>query len=169
MLKERLTKFGLAVSEEKSRIIKFGRYVWQEDQKEKKAVETFDFLGVTHYCDKTRKGEFKLGHKTARVKLTQKVKATRQWLRNIRNLLPFSEWWETLKVKLVGHYRYYGISGNMKGLKMFYEATTRLAYEWINRRSQKKIYTFESFCRLLKYNPLPKPKIYQQLYTLSSY
>jgi len=168
MLRQRLAKFGLRIAEGKSRIIEFGRYVWQKAQKEGKKVQTFDFLGFTHYCDKTRRGKFKLGRKTARSKFIQKIKATNQWLKEVRNLVELKEWWEVLKQKLIGHYNYYGISGNIWGLRRFYKATFWLAYKWINRRSQKKSYNFERFCRFLKYNPLPKPRIYHLTYTLSS-
>lgn len=168
MLRQRLVKFGLEIKEEKSRIIEFGRYVWQKAQKENKKVETFDFLGFTHYCDKSRKGNFKLGHKTAKTKYTQKMKATNQWLKDVRNLLPLKQWLKTLKLKLVGHYRYYGISGNMKWLRAFRYEVSKLAYKWVNRRSQKKSYNFEEFCRFLKYNLFPEPKIYHQFYTLYS-
>ncbi|MEW6201384.1 MAG: group II intron reverse transcriptase/maturase, partial [bacterium] len=68
----------------------------------------------------------------------------------------------------VGHYRYYGISGNMQGLRKFYVLTSKLAYKWINRRSQRKSFTYERFCRFKRYNPLPEPKIYHLTYTLSS-
>lgn len=166
--RQRLSKFGLQISKEKSRIIEFGRYVWQKAQREGRQVETFDFLGFTHYCDKSRKGRFKLGHKTARAKFSSKLKAMNQWLNGVRNLLPLKEWWETLRLKLVGHYRYYGINGNTKLTRLFYDKTCNLAYKWINRRSQKRSYTFERFRRFLKYNPLPEPKIYHQFYTLSS-
>lgn len=169
MLKQRLSKFGLTVAESKSRIIEFGRYVWQKAQVENKRVATFDFLGFTHYCDKTRKGKFKLGRKTSRLKYRQKIKAMNEWLKKVRNLVKLKEWWPALRVKLLGHYRYYGISGNMRELKKFYTQTSKLAYKWINRRSQKKSYTYKQYCSFVKYNPLPKPKIYHLTYVLSSY
>jgi hypothetical protein len=167
MLGQRLAKFGLRIAEEKSRIIEFGRYVWQKAQREGKKVATFDFLGFTHYCDKTRKGRFKLGRKTARSKFIQKIKAMNQWLKEVRNIVKLKEWWEVLKQKLIGHYNYYGISGNMRGLRRFYKTTFWLAYKWINRRSQKRSYNFERFCRFLKYNPLPEPRIYHLTYLYS--
>ncbi|MEW6680331.1 MAG: reverse transcriptase domain-containing protein, partial [bacterium] len=79
MLKQRLEEFGLKIAESKSRIIGFGRYTWQKAQKQDRKVATFDFLGFTHYCDKTRYGKFKLGRKTATLKFRQKVKAMNQW------------------------------------------------------------------------------------------
>ncbi|MEW5768337.1 MAG: hypothetical protein AB1797_12085 [bacterium] len=104
-------------------------------------MATFDFLGFTHYCTKTRRGKFKLGHKTAIAKFRQKIKAMNEWLKKVRNLVELKEWWQILRLKLVGHYRYYGISGNFRELKKFYILTSKLAYKWINRRSQKKSYT----------------------------
>jgi len=168
-LRQRLDKFGLKIAKDKSRVIEFGRYVWQKARQEGKKVATFDFLGFTHYCDKTRKGKFKLGRKTARIRYTQKIKAMNRWLKGIRNLVELKEWWKKLQRKMTGHYIYYGISGNIRGLQRFHRAAFWLAYKWINRRSQKKSYNMERFCRFLKYNPLPKPKIYHLTYALSSY
>jgi len=168
-LEERLGKFGLTVSEEKSRIISFGRHPYYSAQEEGKRVETFDFLGFTHYCTKTRKGYFKLGRKTSRERYREKLKGTNQWLKKVRNRIIQEEWWEVLRMKMIGHYRYYGVSGNMRELKAFYNETVRLAYKWINRRSQKKSYNITQFYKMLEYKPLPKPKIYLQTYTPSSY
>ncbi len=168
MLRKRLAKFGLRVAEEKWRIIAFGRKVWQEARREGKKVETFDFLGFTHYCDKTRKGAFKMGHKTASKKFRQKAKELNGWLKRVRNCVEMAEWWAVLRQKMVGHYRYYGISGNYPALQRYYRLASKMAYKWINRRSQKRSMSFARYLRFLAYNPLPKPKIYHSMYTLSS-
>jgi RNA-directed DNA polymerase len=166
-LRERLTKFGLKIAEEKSKIIWFGQYAWQKAQIERKRLDTFDFLGFTHYCDKTRGGKFKLGRKTASKKFRQKVKQMNQWLKSIRNQIELRKWWRLLGIKLIGHYRYYGISGNMPLMRAYYTRTLRLAHKWINRRSQKKSYNWQQFLKFVKYNPLPLPKICHLTYTLS--
>ena len=168
MLKQRLAKFGLKVAEDKSRVIEFGRTVWEETRREGGKVATFDFLGFTHFCDKTRKGKFKLGQRTSSKKFRQKMKAVNEWLRDVRNLVKQEEWWKVFKRKLVGHYRYYGISGNMKALQKFHYLTSELAYKWLNRRSQKRSLRHSQFCRYLKAT-LPMPKIYHLTYALSSY
>jgi len=168
-LEQRLGKFGLKIAKDKSRIIEFGRTVWQKAQREVEKVATFDFLGFTHYCDRTRKGAFKLGRKTARKKFIQKMKEMNQWLKKVRNLVELKEWWQVLRLKMFGHYRYYGISGNMPSMKAFYTKALRLAHKWINRRSQKKSYNWSQFLKFVKYNPLPLPKIYHLTYTLSSH
>lgn len=169
MLERRLSKFGLKIAEGKLRIIGFGRYVWGKAQREGKKVGTFDFLGFTHYCGKTKRGKFKLGRKTSSLKFRQKIRAMNLWMKKVRNLVGLEEWWEVLRLKLIGHYRYYGISGNMRELRKFYTQVLKLAYKWINRRSQKRSFTYEQYCCFKKYNPLPEPKIYHLTYALFSY
>jgi len=169
MLKQRLDKFGLRIAEGKSRVIGFGRCEWEKAQQEGRKVATFDFLGFTHYCDKTRRGKFKLGRKTSSKRFRQKVKAANQWLKRVRNQVTLAEWWKVYRLKLLGHYRYYGISGNMLALRGFFKETSALAYKWINRRSQKKSFTYAQYRNFKKYNPLPEPKIYHLTYTLSSH
>lgn len=162
-------KFGLKVSEEKSRIIEFGRKAWQRAQEGGGKVSTFNFLGFTYYGDKTRKGTFKVGGKTNPKKMRAKLKAMNQWLKSIRNAIEFKEWWPILKQKLIGHYHSYGISGNMRGIRIYYSQRVKLAYQWVNRRSQKKSFNGEKYRRLIyEWNPLPQPKIYHLTYTLSS-
>lgn len=90
------------------------------------------------------------------------------WLKEIRNEIPLEEWWRTLRKKLVGHYQYYGISGNMDRVRAYYRRTELLAFKGINRRSQKKSMTWGFFRKYLSWNPLPVPKIYRRTYTVSS-
>ena len=70
-------------------------------------------------------------------------------------------------MKLLGHYRYYGISGNLMGIKRYYLRVLALVYKWINRRSQRRSYNRKGFAHYLEYYPLPKPRIYRNLYTLA--
>jgi hypothetical protein len=166
-LRERLAKFGLRISEAKSRTIAFGREAWRQAKEQGGKPATFDFLGFTHYCVTTRKGKFRAGRQTSRKKFTQKLKAMNQWLKEIRNQLPLKEWWQTLRRKLIGHYRYYRISGNIERQeRYYYRRTMQLVFKWVNRRSQKKSMTREFFNKYLSWNPLPAPKIYHKTYTL---
>lgn len=167
LLRERLEKFGLKVSEGKSRILEFGRAAWKRYQEGGKRPATFDFLGFTHYCDKTRKGAFKLGRKTSSKKLRAKLTAANLWLRSVRNVAKLSVWWPVFRAKLRGHYNYFGVSGNMREMRAFYFKTKQMAFKWINRRSQKKSFTLEVFERFLTWNPLPKPRILHNLYAFS--
>ena len=167
-LRERLNKFGLKISEEKSQIIPFGRYPYLYAESKGRKLATFTFLGFTHYCTKTRKGYFRVGRKTSKVKFRLRIKELNEWLKAVRNQTKLDNWWKILRLKLLGHYRYYGISGNMVEMKAFYKRAVRLAHKWINRRSQKKSYNWVQFKKYFIYNPLPVPKIYHKTYTLSS-
>ena len=164
LLEERLNKFGLDLAKEKTRAIEFGRYAVVNARKKGKKPDTFDFLGFTHYCDKSRKGKFKVGRKTQRKKLNAALKKMNDWLKSVRNLVELKEWWKTLVAKISGHYGYYGISGNYTSIARFYERSYRLAYKWINRRSQKKSMNWEQFSQYVKQFPLPKPVIKHNLY-----
>jgi RNA-directed DNA polymerase len=156
MLRERLNKFGLELSEEKTRVIRFGRFA----NDKQKRPPTFDFLGITHYCDTSRNGKFKVGRQTSRKKLISKVKEMNVWLKKVRNLFPIENIWTTLKQKLRGHYQYYGISGNFRKISSYYYSVIKLAFKWLNRRSQKKSYAWQGFIKYLTKYPLPLPKIY---------
>lgn len=131
-------------------------------------METFDFLGFTRYFTRAKEAHFKIGRKTAKVEFRQRTKELNKWLKDVPNLVEVKEWWETLRLKLFGHYHYDGISGNMPEMRTFYKRAIRLTFKWINRRSQKKSYNWSQFRKFLRYNSLPKPKIYHLTYTLSS-
>jgi len=166
-LRRRMGKFGLTISEEKSKIIEFGRCACTRAKRYGRKCETFDFLGFTHFCDKSRWGNFKLGRKTSRKKFRQKMVDMNIWLKRIRNRAQLEVWWKVLGLKLLGHYRYYGMSGNFRMLQNFYHQVVRLAFKWVNRRSQRKSYNWAQFLRFILFNPLPKPKIYHSLYNLN--
>ncbi len=89
------------------------------------------------------------------------------WLKAIRNTVKTKEWWPILEAKLRGHYQYYGVSGNMMSLRRFYAVTLGLVCRWLNKRSQRKTFSWKGFMEYLKHYPLPKPRIVHNLYTLS--
>jgi RNA-directed DNA polymerase len=164
LLHIRLEKFGLQVSEDKTKVIKFGRQVWKQAQRSKGKVETFTFLGFTHYCGKSRQGYFVMGHKTSKENFCRKLKETKEWLKKIRNKLCLREWWPVLKSKLTGHYNYFGVSGNYRCLQQFYNGIFSIVFKWINRRSQKKSMNFDQYLHYLQWNPLPTPRICYAMY-----
>jgi group II intron reverse transcriptase/maturase len=151
MLKERLAKFGLEVSEDKTKIIPFGRFQRQSN-------ETFDFLGFTHLNGVTRNGRYKLVHITSSKKLKAKMQTAKQWLRENMHKRP-KDIIKQLNVKLKGHYRYYGISDNSQRMDKFRLYCRRRLYRVLSRRSQGQL-TWEKFDKILQYNPIVRPKIY---------
>jgi hypothetical protein len=80
-LRERFTQFDLGLHPEKTRVISFGRYERQNAQRQQRRPNTFDFLGFTHYCDRSRRGKFMVGHQTSRKKFRKKCGELNDWLR----------------------------------------------------------------------------------------
>jgi group II intron reverse transcriptase/maturase len=167
-LQERFAEFDLELHPEKTRVLSFGRYERENAKRQNRKAHTFDFLGFTHYCGKSRKGKFIVGRRTSREKFRKKCKEMNAWLKAIRNAVKTKEWWPILSAKLRGHYQYYGVSGNMASLRGYYSATLRVALKWLNRRSQRKAFSWKSFIEYLKRYPLPAPRIMCHLYTRSS-
>jgi len=167
-LSVRLGKFGLSVATDKTGIVEFGRNSWRRSLKTKQKSDTFTFLGFTHYCATSRRGKFIMGHQTSKGSYARKLKEIKEWLKRTRSRLCLKDWLPILKAKLHGHFNYFGISGNFRCLKRFYNNVFWLVFKWINRRSQKKSMTYEQFNAYTERNGLPKPKIKHSLYTLSA-
>lgn len=165
-LANRFNKHELQLHPEKSRNISFGRFEKLNALNAGRKANTFDFLGFTHFCDKTRKGYFKLGRKTSAKKFRAKCKDLNLWLKSIRNLLPTKEWWKILKAKLRGHFEYYGVSGNYPSIAKYYSIAMRQTLKWLNRRSQKRKMNWWDFNKYVERHPLPRPRINHIFYTL---
>ncbi|GEQ20119.1 hypothetical protein CBU02nite_06250 [Clostridium butyricum] len=73
---------------------------------------------------------------------------------------------EKLKRKLIGYYRYYGITDNTENLDKFRYLVRRLTFKWLNRRSQKRSYNWISFDAMFKYFNIPKAKVYVNIFEL---
>lgn len=154
-LKGRLSKFDLQLAEDKSKIIKFGRY--------SNSKETFDFLGFTHINGKSRLNKYLVIYRTSKKKLKTKKQIAKEWIKENMHK-PLSEIIGKLNRKLVGHYRYYGITNNIKSLIQFYRYIIIQLYKKLLRRSQRRKLNFKKFDSLLKYYGLVKPRIYVSLY-----
>lgn len=166
-LKERLQKFSLELAEEKSKIIAFGRYAAQTAKHKDVAgndrnggkPETFDFLGFTHYCSIGANGRFRVKRKTSQKKFRASLLRVKLWIQKNRHL-PKDELMKMLGRKLQGHYQYYGITDNSEMLSNFLDEVKRHLFKNLNRRSQRRSYTWDKFVLFLKRYPLPRPKIY---------
>ena len=158
VLIKRLARYSLSVAEEKTKLIRFGRFARRDCQRRREgAPETFDFLGFTHYCGRSRAGRFKLKRKTSTKKLRMKLLDLKLWLRQQLET-PIDEMWRTLNAKLRGHYQYYGINDNWPLLMVFRDYARRMAKRHMSRRSQKSYLNWNKFNAFLKQNPLASPK-----------
>jgi hypothetical protein len=162
---KRLGKFGLELSPEKSKIIAFGRKASMNDDDNDGKPETFDFLGFTHYCSKSLKGKFRVKRKTSNNKYRASLLRCKLWIQKNRHQ-PKEELMKSLGLKLQGYYRYYGITDNSIMLRKFQEEVKRHLFKNLNRRSQRRSYTWDKFQLFLKKYPLPKPKIHVNIFDL---
>ena len=103
--------------------------------------------------------------KTSSKKFRASIKRLGEWLRKNR-ILPLRELMEKIKQKLLGYYRYYGITDNVQNLDKFSNVVRRLAFKWLNRRSQRRSYTWTSFDVMFKHFNIPKAKLYVNIFEL---
>ncbi len=140
-LAARLGQFGLSVHEGKTRLIEFGRFAaTRRAYAGLGRPETFDFLGFTHYCGKTRKGAFMVKWKTQAKRMTRKLKALRHEMK-ARQHAPVKTQHQWLGQVLRGHYGYDGVIFNSRSLHAFYDGVKRAWFTTLRRRSQKSIPT----------------------------
>jgi hypothetical protein len=169
-LEQRLGKGKLRLSLEKTRIVNFrrpddsGRDADSDVGKKGGKPGAFNFLGFTHYWEKGRKGFYKVGRRTMNKSLKKAVGKVKVWLRANRNRMLLKDVWIRVSQMLIGHYSYYGVSGNFRKIKEYHHLVERLLFKWLNRRSQKKSFNWKMYGRYEQRFPLPKPKIYHKLY-----
>jgi len=158
VLPKRFEKYGLTLHPEKTRLIEFGRYAARNARRQGRKPETFNFLGFTHVCARSRKGKFTVHVKTIAKRLRRGLKAVADWCKQHRHD-PVTEQQKTLNAKLRGHYQYYGLPTNYRSLRQFYRGVRRIWREWLNRRSRKPSLTWERYAALLRQHPLMPPRI----------
>lgn len=157
-LRERFAKFALELHPDKTRLIEFGRFAAQSRAgRGLGKPETFEFLGFTHMCARSRRGWFKLKRVTSKKRMQAKLHAVKTEMRQ-RMHLPIPEQGRWLASVLDGHYRYYAVPDNSEALRGF---RRRIARHWrhaLRRRSQKGRLTWERVARLAN-RWLPQPRI----------
>lgn len=158
VLPKRFAKYGLTLHPEKTRLLEFGRDASRNARRQGKKPATFDFLGFTHICARSRKGKFTVHVKTMSKRLRRGLKAIAEWCREHRHD-PVNEQQKTLNAKLRGHYQYYGRPTNYRSLWQFYRRVCRIWREWLSRRTRGRRLTWERYVELLRQHPLLLPRI----------
>lgn len=163
-LKHRMEHFGLELEGEKSWLIEFGRFAEGECRKRGKKPETFDFLGFTHHCSKSKNGKFRVKRKTSRKKFTKKCKEVHRLIGTMRQMRT-KDIIAKLNQILGGYYHYYGITDNSAQLRAFRYNVMKSLFCWLNRRSQKQSYNWVEFLNMIDTAyPLAEAKIYASIY-----
>jgi group II intron reverse transcriptase/maturase len=149
VLPKRLNKFALAVAPEKTCIHRFSRFHPGRQQR-------FAFLGFEFYWEADSKGVPRVWRRTAKVKLRGSIRACKEWLKAHRHKR-IDALLKSLSRKLRGHYNYFRVVGNSRGLWTFYKEVVKLLYKWLNRRSQRRSLTWPKLKRLLERFAVPRP------------
>lgn len=151
-LGERLAKFGLELAPDKTRSLRFGRGGREYNGR-------FDFLGFEFSWGKSRTRGHPIVHRrTSRKKLRAAIERFSEWIKGCRSQR-IGEVLKTVAQKYRGHWSYYGIIGNSRSLWHYHWATGRSLFKWLNRRSQRRSFTWPSFSRLLERYRVPRPRI----------
>lgn len=146
-LEKRISSYGLELNKEKTKTIKLT----------KDNHNSFNFLGFTFYWGRNENRKRKIFKiKTQKDRLIKAIREFDCWIKLNRNKHKLKTIWSLAKAKITGHINYYGFVMNNLKLNHFYYEAIKSLYRWLNRRSQKNSYKWESFKERLKYFPLMK-------------
>jgi RNA-directed DNA polymerase len=157
VLGKRFGRFGLTLHPDKTRFIDFRpqrRDGTHPDCKD----PPFDFLGFTHTWGKSRKGKNVVRQLTAKSRFARALTAIKDWCQKNRHR-PMREQRDRLSAVLVGHFAYYGITGNFRRLEQYRQEVMKTWRKWLERRTRAKRLTWARFNAFLARHPLPRARI----------
>ena len=157
-LHQRMEQFALSLHPDKTRLIEFGRFA--AANREPRGLgkpETFNFLGFTHICGRTRNGKFSLHRKTRRDRLRAKLREVKETLRR-RLHAPIPEQGAWLRQVVTGYFAYHAVPNNIQALAAFRRGIKWLWWRSLRRRSQSDRTSRSAINRLVA-RWLPKPRI----------
>jgi hypothetical protein len=160
VLRLRLGKFGLALEPSKTKLVEFGRFAQRHAGKwGRNRPETIYFLGLTLYCTRNRKGNFKVGMRTEKSRLRRSLMSLQELMRRIRHL-PISEQVSEINAALRGHYAYYGVAGNIRSLRKVYRVVEQYWLRMLRSRSwASESLTWDDFNQIKKRTPLLQARL----------
>jgi group II intron reverse transcriptase/maturase len=160
---ERLEGFGLQLAKEKTHCIEFGRFARESAYRRGEKPKEFTFLGFTHYCGKTKEGYFKVKRRTSRKKLGLSLRKFTDWTKKARSGLKKGDMLRQARARVIGHLSYYAITDNLERCSYYVYRTGRILFKWLNRKSQRKAYTWESFSQALAWVGWPQIRVRKDL------
>jgi len=152
VLGDRLGKFLLELSVEKTKVIKFTRFETENNN-------SFTFLGFEFRWGLSRAGKPLVTMRTAKQKFRAALTAIEAWIKQDRSKYGTAALFTKLKQKLQGHFNYYGVSGNCEMLRKFRWHACQVVFKWLNRRTQKKSCNWAGFREMLSCFKIPSPRI----------
>jgi RNA-directed DNA polymerase len=157
-LEQRLAQFGLTLHPTKTRLVDFRGVREREKRPGRHTGSAFDFLGFTHVWKRSRRGMGVVLRKTAKTRYARALRWVSDYCKRHRHRrLP--EHHQHLCPMLLGHYAYYGTTGNSKGIRAFAHQVPRIWQKWRRRRSGRRKLRWAKFNGLLERFPLPPPRL----------
>jgi group II intron reverse transcriptase/maturase len=147
-MRERLGQFALTLHPEKTRLIEFGRFAAERRERRGHGKPaTFNFLGFTFICGKTRSGKFQIKRKTRRDRMRAKLKMIKEemWKRMHQPIPEQGKW---LGQVVRGYFNYHAVPTNARALHVFRHHVTDLWRRMLRRRSQKDRMTWARMMQL---------------------
>lgn len=164
VLAKRFLKYALTLHSHKTQMIPFNRPRPNDCPRGGPGVKrSFNFLGFTLYWGRSRKGQWVVRRKTAKDRLSRALRNINTWCRVYRHA-PVMRQHAVLSRKLLGHYAYYGMTGNGRSLSSFRHHVERIWRKWLSRRSQRAKLTWDRFSAFLQRYPLPPVRIVHSVY-----
>ena len=157
-MEKRLAKYGLTLHPTKTHLVDFCEVAARPRVPGEPTDHTFDFLGFTHLWKRSRRGVWVVIRKTARKRLTRALQRVSQYCRWHRHDL-LRDQHQYLCRLLRGHYAYYGILGNARGIATFAYQVRRIWHKWLKRRNGLRRLTWEKFTGMLRRLVLPAPRL----------
>jgi group II intron reverse transcriptase/maturase len=158
-LQLRLREAGLSLNLAKSAIVPFSALA-------PKGVVSF--LGFDFYWGKNKQGGRLLKLKTAAKRLHRSMQSFTDWVKATRHKKPLKQLWADARARLSGHFNYFGVCFNEAKLAYFRFVCIGSLFKWLNRRSQKRSFTWAQYERKLHFNPLPLPPRGDELIDITS-
>lgn len=157
---KRLEKFKLQINEEKTKLVAFDKEAAEQGIPQ----DTFDFLGFTFYLGNSKSKRIIPKLKTRTKTIRSKLSKVNAWFKEIRNTKTLKEIWKTFNAKIRGHIQYYGVSHNIEAINQFLHEAKKIAFKWINRRSQRKSFNWDKYALFIEANPMPTCKIIHRFF-----
>lgn len=161
-LSARLASFALELAAHKTHLVAFGSRSLNAPRRTD-AARTFYFLGFTHTMARSRRGGLRIERHTERKRFSRKLKGFGERLKRLRTqggraMMRYAH------EHLSGHIQYYGVSGNARRLHRYIEQAHRLLYKWLNRRSQRRSLSWETYRDKIA-RTMPRARIVHNFYT----
>jgi RNA-directed DNA polymerase len=156
----RLEKYKLKLNEEKTKQVPFDKRLVAQGIEQ----GTFDFLGFTFYWGRARSGRVIPKLKTKAKTIRAKLNKVKEWIKEVKDKKSLKEIWKTFTAKLRGHINYYAVSHNTDYVSKFINEAKKIVFKWLNRRSQRKSFTWEQFAKYMTTHPLPTVRVVHRLF-----